>query len=277
MEQMSKLNKTLTILLSTFLALIFVFPIYILFINSFKTQKGIYTDILAFPSGDILTFGNYAEAWERMNFLQAFTNSVLVSGISTVFIIIFSSMTAWVLVRNKSKLSSGIYTALAMSMLIPFQCVMLPLVKQMNALNLLNPVGLVFSYIGFGTALAVMLFHGFIKNVPLELEEAATIDGCTNFRVFWNIVFPLLKTIIFTVAVLDVMWIWNDYLLPSLFVNSNPAWQTLPLRTYFFFGQFSKRWDLGTAALIMTMIPIIIFYLFTQKYIIKGITDGAIK
>ncbi len=277
MEQMSKLNKTLTILLSTFLALIFVFPIYILFINSFKTQKGIYTDILAFPQGNILTFGNYADAWERMNFLQAFTNSVLISGISTIFIIVFSSMTAWVLVRNKGKLSNGVYTALAMSMLIPFQCVMLPLIKQMNALNLLNPVGLIFAYIGFGTALAVMLFHGFIKNVPLELEEAATIDGCSNFRVFWNIVFPLLKTIIFTVAVLDVMWIWNDYLLPSLFVNSNPAWQTLPLRTYFFFGQFSKRWDLGTAALIMTMIPIIIFYLFTQKYIIKGITDGAIK
>ncbi len=277
MEEMKKSSKIITITASIFLALVYIFPVYILFINSFKTQKGIYVDILSWPTGDMFTLGNYSDAWVRMDFLSAFTNSLMISSISTVLIIGFSSITAWVLVRNKGKLSNTVYITLTMSMLIPFQCVMLPLTKQMRSLGLLNPGGLIFAYLGFGTALAVMLFHGFIKNVPFELEEAATIDGCSNFRVFWNIVFPLLKTIIFTVAVLEVMWIWNDYLLPSLFVNSNPAWQTIPLKTYFFFGQFSKRWDLGTAALIMGMIPIIIFYVFTQRYIISGITDGAIK
>ncbi len=279
MNTMSKRNKILSISLSTLLAFLFIFPIYILFINSFKSRKAIFTDILALPffNKDIFTLENYPNAWDIMNFFKVFTNSAIISSISTVIIIVFSSITAWVLVRKKGKLSTGVYNMFAMSILIPFQCVMLPLVRQMTNLNLLNPLGLIIAYLGFGTALGVILFHGFLKNIPIELEEAAIIDGCSNITVFFRIVLPLLKPIIFTVAVLDVMWIWNDYLLPSLLINSNPDWHTIPLATFLFFGQFTKRWDLGTAALMMSMVPIIIFYLFTQKYIIKGITDGAIK
>lgn len=129
---------------------------------------------------------------------------------------------------------------------------------------------------GFGSSLSIIMYHGFIKNVPLELEEAATIDGANAFQVFWRIVFPLLKSITVTIAILNLMWIWNDFLLPQLVINK-PGWQTIPLKTFYFFGQYSKRWDLATAGLLLGMIPIIVFYIFAQKYIVKGVTDGAIK
>ena len=164
----------------------------------------------------------------------------------------------------------------ASAMLIPFQCVMLPLIRNMGQLHLLNTPGLIFMYQGFGCSMAIILFHGFIKNIPLELEEAATIDGCGMFRRFFCIVLPLLKPIIVTVAILNVMSTWNDYLLPSLVINKEGI-QTLPLKTILFFGQFAKKWDLATAGLVMCMIPIIIFYLCCQKYIVKGVTEGAVK
>ena len=160
--------------------------------------------------------------------------------------------------------------------LIPFQCVMLPLIRFMDGLNLMNRPGLVFMYLGFGSSLSIILLHGFIKNVPVELEEAARIDGCNMVQTFFLIVFPLLKTILITVAILNAMGLWNDFLLPQLVINK-PGWQTLPLKTFLFFGQFSKRWDLATAGLLMCMAPIVLFYLFCQKYIIKGVTEGAVK
>ena len=161
-------------------------------------------------------------------------------------------------------------------MLIPFQCVMLPLVDFMSDLNLMNRPGIVFMYVGFGCSMSIVLYHGFIKNIPLELEEAATLDGCSMLRMFFSIVFPLLKTITVTVAILNVMWIWNDFLLPNLIIN-RAGWQTLPLKTSLFFGQFTKNWDLATAGLILCMVPIIIFYVVCQRYIVKGVTDGAVK
>ena len=154
--------------------------------------------------------------------------------------------------------------------------ILLPLVGFASRIGIMNPQGLIFMYMGFGSSMSIVMFHSFIKNIPEELEEAATIDGCGSFRLFFSIVIPLMRTILITVAVLNVMWIWNDYLLPSLIINK-PGWQTLPLKTYLFFGQFAKRWDLASAGLIMCIIPIIIFYLCCQKYIVKGITDGAIK
>lgn len=276
MEKANKAFNYIIITICTLLSLVFLFPIYILFINSFKGQKGIYLDVLGLP-GKFFTWANYPDAFERMQYLSAFKNSLYISVVSTIIIVICSSYTAWILVRSKSEISDALYMCFAMSMLVPFQCVMIPLTKLMKTYGLANPTGLIFTYLGFGSSLAIMLFHGFIKNIPLELEEAATIDGCDFFRLFWNIVFPLLKTIIVTVMVLDIMWIWNDYLLPALTINAVVGWQTLPLKTYLFFGQFSKRWDLGTAALIMGMFPIVVFYLFAQKQIVSGITDGAIK
>jgi len=335
-----KFARSMTALVGFILGILFLFPLYVLAVNSFKTQKGIFKNVLALPSGDYLSLKNYPEAFEKLDFIQSLSNSLLISITSTVLIVLLTAMAAWVLVRYKIKISTVIFMTFATAMLIPFQCVMLPLVRLMSTpvyiaaiiiiaelylsfilslavktmledrfgrskakqiafilfgiiaavliavsisvisgqknLTALNRVGLIFMYVGFGSSLSIMLFHGFIKNVPLELEEAATIDGCTPFRTFWQVVFPLLKTISITVAILNIMWIWNDFLLPQLTINK-AGWQTIPLKTYFFFGQFSKRWDLATAGLIMGMLPIVIFYLFCQKYIVKGITDGAIK
>ncbi len=268
--------KITTIAIGIFMCIVYLFPVYILFINSFKTQKGIYLDTIKIPKEGFFTLGNYPGAIERMGYLKALTNSLLITISATVIIVLFSAMAAWVLVRYKSVISTVLYYMFAVSMLIPFQCVMLPLVSTASKLHLMNPAGLVFIYLGFGSSLSIVLFHSFIKSVPLELEESAMIDGCNMVQTFFLIVVPLIKTIAITVAVLNVMWIWNDFLLPQLIINK-PEWQTIPLKTYLFFGQFSKRWDLATAALLMGMLPIVVFYMFAQKYIIQGITDGAIK
>lgn len=169
-------------------------------------------------------------------------------------------------------------------MLIPFQAVMIPLMQYMSSWDISaihfsmidTYYGLIFMYIGFGSSLSVFLYHGFIKGVPRSLEEAAMIDGCNKFQVFWKIVFPSLKPINVTVAILNVIWIWNDYLLPSLVLRS-PSHRTIPLSTFYFFGQFTIQWNLAMAGLVLTIIPIMIFYIFSQKYIIKGVMDGAVK
>ena len=228
------------------LGCIFLFPIYILIMNSFKTTKGIFTDVLGFPAKGTFTLENYKNAFQELDYIRSFMNSLLITVVTAVLVLLISAMAAWVLVRYKSKI------------------------------GLLSRGGLIFMYMGFQTSMAIIMFHGFIKNIPEELEEAATIDGCGSIRLFISIVLPLMRTIIVTVAVINVMGTWNDFLLPSLIINKQGL-QTLPLKTYLFFGQFAKRWDLASAGLVMCMAPIIIFYLFSQKYIVKGITEGAIK
>ncbi|MDD6490131.1 MAG: carbohydrate ABC transporter permease [Clostridia bacterium] len=287
----NKFFKYLKIGIGFFVALLFLMPIFILVMDSFKNQKGILTDVLGWPNPFI--FDNYPKAIEKMNFFNSLWNSVWITVVSTGLIVLFASMAAWVLVRYKTKMSKFMFILFSVALLIPFQCVMLPLMSVMgsrevmsftlgeytislNGLNILNPGGLVFAYIGFGSSMAIMLYHGFIKSVPEELEEAAMIDGCSMFKTFWKIVFPLLSPITTTVAILQIMWIWNDYLLPSL-VLKNQSWYTLPLQTSKFFSTFTSSWDVATAALILTMLPVIIFYIVAQKKIIKGVVDGAIK
>ena len=270
------LNRICFTVIGIILGCIFLFPIYILILNSFKNTKGIFTDVLRFPNDTTFTLENYPNAFDALEYLRSFLNSFLITVIASLLILLISAMAAWVLVRYKTRTSRVIFLLFAAAMLIPFQCVMLPLVGFASRINLMNPPGLIFMYMGFGTSMSIVMFHGFIKNIPEELEEAATIDGCGGFRLFFTIVVPLMRTILITVEVLNVMWIWNDYLLPSLIIN-RPGWQTLPLKTYLFFGQFAKRWDLASAGLIMCIVPIIIFYLLCQKYIVRGITDGAIK
>lgn len=200
------------------MGLIFLSPLYIAFTNSFKTQKGIYISTIALPTKEFFTLGNYVQAFKDLDFFSSFMNSFLITTSSTLLIVIFSSMAAWMLVRTKTKFSGIIFLLFAVAMLIPFQSVMLPLLNIMGKLHLLNPVGLVFMYLGFGSSLSIIMYHGFIKNVPVELEEAATIDGCNKIQTFWLIVFPLLKPI--TVSILNAMWIWNDFLLPQLVINT---------------------------------------------------------
>ncbi len=287
----NKFFKYFKIVIGFLVGILFLLPIFILLMDSFKNQRGILTDVLGWPNPFI--FDNYPKAMEKMNFFNSLWNSVWITILSTALILLFSSMAAWVLVRYRTKMSKFIFLLFAVALLIPFQCVMLPLMTIMGSgdilsfnigntnfaltgLNILNPGGLVFAYLGFGSSMAIMLYHGFIKGVPEELEEAAMIDGCSMFKTFWKIVFPLLSPINTTVAILQIMWIWNDYLLPSL-VLKNQSWYTLPLQTSKFFSTFTSSWDIATAALRLSMLPVVIFYLIAQKKIIKGVVDGAIK
>ena len=258
------------------IGLVFVFPIYVLALNSFKTQKGLLVNLLGFPDAKTFSPNNYVEAFDKLKYLQSFCNSLYITICSVFMILLISTMAAWVLVRYKTKISKVVFVAFALFMLVPFQCVMLPLVMVAKNMGLMNPVGLIFMYMGFGTSMSVFMIHGFIKNVPEELEEAAVIDGCNVFQLFFIIVVPLLRVILITVAILNIMWIWNDFLLPSIVINK-AGWHTLPLMTYSFFGTYSTRWDLASAALVMCIAPIVAFYLFSQKYIVNGMTDGAIK
>lgn len=268
------IGKTLLFLVGVIAAVLYLSPVLILVNSSFKTLKEIYLDILALP--ETLTWTNYTSALEALDFGRTFMNSIVITVSSTLLILLVSSMAAWALARYKTRTSKVLFMIFAAAQLIPFQCVMLPLVDFMDKLHLMNRPGLVFMYVGFGCSMSIVLFHGFITNVPKELEEAATIDGCNMFQTFFMIVLPLLKTILVTVAILEVMWIWNDFLLPQLVINK-PGWQTLPLKTYLFFGQFTKKWDLATAGLVLCMLPIVIFYLTCQKHIVKGVTEGAVK
>jgi raffinose/stachyose/melibiose transport system permease protein len=219
----------------------------------------------------------------RMNFLSALGNSFIVTLVSLIFIVTLASMCAWMLVRRNGRLSKIIFMIFITTMLIPFQTLMMPLMQVMGGVKdhlgipMVDTLGaLIYMNIGFGASMAVFLYHGFVKSVPLSLEEAATIDGCSCWGVFWRIVFPMLKPVTVTVMVLDVIWIWNDYLLPSLVLTSK-ANRTIPLSTASFFGEFTIQWNMAMAALMLTIMPVILFYIFSQRYIIKGIAAGAVK
>lgn len=240
-----------------------------------------YESLLAMP--EKFSFQYYATAIEKIQIVTAFGNSLFLTVVSIFLIVMLSSMAAWMLVRVNSKISTVIFNILIATMLIPFQTIMMPLMQEMGwmqanlGLPMLNTrVGLVFMYIGFGASMAIFLYHGFVKSVPISLEEAATIDGCNKWQVFWKIVFPILKPTTVTVIILDVIWIWNDYLLPSLTLTSKDL-RTIPLSTAKFFGQYQIEWNMSMAALTMTIIPVVIMYVFAQKYIIKGVAAGAVK
>ncbi|KAK3604154.1 hypothetical protein CHS0354_001961 [Potamilus streckersoni] len=261
--------------LGFFLALLYLSPFYLVIINSFKSKREVVLDTLALP--EQLLWENYAKALEKLDLFRTFTNSVIITVGSILLIMMLSSMCAWMLVRTKNKVSTFIFYIFVAGMLIPFQSVMLPLVRFMGEIGMLNSrTGIILMYGGFGSSMAIFLYHGFIKNIPAELEQAALIDGCSKWQIYRYIVFPLLRPIHYTVAILNVLWIWNDYLLPALMLQDN-AVRTIPLQMQYFFGAYSKDWQLAMAALLLSMLPIIIFYLFAQKHIIKGIMAGSVK
>ncbi|MCR8657077.1 carbohydrate ABC transporter permease [Paenibacillus endoradicis] len=278
---MKATGRTITSILIVILALLFLSPIYIMLVNSFKTRSELYENALALPSS--FSFEYYQKAMEKMNFLHVFINSAYVTIVTVIFVVVLSSMTAWMLVRKDNLMSKIIFYSFVATMLIPFQTLMMPLMQVMDWIrtNLHIPMlnthgGLIFMNIGFHAGIAVFLYHGFMKSIPIALEEAATLDGCSKFGLFWRIVFPLLKTITVTVAILDIIATWNDYLLPSL-VLSDKGLRTIQLSTFYFFGEFTIVWNQAMAGLTLTIIPIVIFYAFAQKYIIKGIAAGAVK
>lgn len=261
------------LILLVVLGLIFLAPFYIIIINSFKTKRELFEGTLSLPKE--WTFDNYIEAFDRLDFLKTLGTSLLITVCSIVLIILFTSMAGWTLQRNNRKASNVILMIFVVSMLIPFQSVMLPLIKVMGSINFLNIPGLIFMYLGFGSDMSIFLYHGFVKSIPRELDEAATIDGCNKLQTFFYIIFPLLKPTTVTVAILNTVWIWNDYLLPSLVISGEH--QTIPLKTFLFFGEYTKQWHLALAGLVLTILPVIIFYSVAQKQIIKSIVEGSVK
>ena len=258
------------------LSLLFcLFPYYIMLINSFKTQKELFASTLSFPETFFVL--NYVRAIERMDLFTTLLNSLLITVFSTVVIVLFGSMTGYALNRVKSRMSDVIFNIFLAAVLIPFQSVMIPLVVTLADIGILNTrVGMVFTYLGFGCSMCIFLVYGALKSIPLSLDEAGIIDGAKRSQVFFRIIFPMLKPTLITSAVLNVLWIWNDYLLPSLVINQENL-HTIPLRLYYFFAEYTKEWNYAMAGLVLSTAPVIVFYLFCQKYIIKGISDGAIK
>ena len=261
--------------------LLYLFPIYLILTNSSKSRSEMYESMVALPTK--ITAKYYESALSKMNFGISVKNSLVLTFVSIAILVVLCSMTAWMLVRNNNKLSGALFGILVATMLIPFQTIMMPLMQEMNwignhiGVKMTDTIpGLVFMYIGFGAGMGVFLYHGFISSIPVSLEEAAIIDGCNTWRVFWDIVFPMLKPTTMTVIILDVIWIWNDYLLPSLTLKAK-ANRTIPISTAKFFGQYTISWNEAMAALVVTIIPVAIFYLACQKYIIKGVAAGAVK
>ncbi|SDC26690.1 raffinose/stachyose/melibiose transport system permease protein [Paenibacillus sp. UNCCL117] len=261
---------------TTLFAILFVVPFYFLVSNSFKSFREILLDAASWPKA--FTVDNFKNSWEIIDFPKVAFNSFLITILSVLFIVLLSSMLAYRLVRRPTQFNQFIFVVLVAAMIIPFQSIMLQMVKVTALLELHGTLyGMVFCYIGFGLPMAVFLFHGFIKSVPIEIEEAAIMDGCSPYGVFFRIVLPLVKPIAGTVIILNVLWIWNDYLLPALIIGSNSDLKTIPLAVQSFFGQYTKKWDLAMATLTMSVIPIIVFFLALQRHIVEGVAQGAIK
>lgn len=273
-------NKNNALTWTKFIALLlllvlFIFPFLMLLVNSFKENKAITSSPLSLPGS--MNFSNYTNAFDKMSYISAFMNSTIITVVSVALISILAAMTAHYFVRNQTKLNQYMFFLMVAAMIIPFQAIMIPLVKIYGSIGFLNSKwALIYMYIGFGSPLAVFIYHGFVKSIPAELEEAALIDGCTRTQTFFRIVFPVLAPTTVTIAILNVLWIWNDFLLPSLVLIA-PEERTLPLSTFYFFGTYSVDYGPLMAGLVLTILPVLIVYLFAQKYIIQGVMQGSIK
>ncbi|UVI30435.1 carbohydrate ABC transporter permease [Paenibacillus spongiae] len=274
----AKKNRAGTIateLVMIVLGILFLVPFYFLFVNSVKSFGDLLTNAASLPKS--IEWGNYSRAFDITNFPTAFLNSSIITIVSNVLLVLISAMAAHRMVRSNSRFNKGLFLMLVAAMVVPFQSIMIPLVKVASTLGLMNSIhGMIICYLGFGVPMSVFLLHGFVKSIPQEIEEAATVDGSNAYGVFFRVVFPLMKPMLVTVFILNTLWIWNDYLLPSLILQSVEL-QTIPIATFAFFGQYTKQWDLALPALVMGVTPIIVFFLFMQKYIIEGITQGAVK
>ena len=272
-------KKTLTIVFAV-ICVVYVLPVFFVFLNSFKLNTFVKTDTFAWPTGESaagfsnyvkgVTFGNYP-------FIKSALYSLFITVVSTALILFCTSMAAWYIARVDSLFCRIIYYACVFSMVVPFQMVMFTLSKTSDTLKLNTPWTIPIIYLGFGAGLAVFMFTGFVKSIPLEIEEAAAIDGCGPFRTFFGVVLPMLRPTMISIGILEIMWIWNDYLLPYL-VLDRTQYYTIPVHIQFLKGSYGTV-DLGaTMALIsLSIIPVIVFYLSCQKYIIKGVAAGAVK
>ena len=259
-------------------SLAYIFPILLVFLNSFKKKAYISREPFGIPMGkQFVGLENYVNGIEKTDFFQAFGWTLFITVASVLVIILCCSMCAWYIMRVKNALTSGFYLLCLFSMVVPFQMVMFTLSKIVDMLQLNTPWGLIIVYLGYGAGLAVFIFSGFVKSIPLDIEEAAMIDGCTPSQTFFQVVLPIMKPTCVTVAILQAMWIWNDYLLPYLCLDIK-KYKTISIAIQYLKGGYGSV-DMGAmmGCLVLAIVPIIVFYLFCQKYIIEGVVSGAVK
>lgn len=273
-------RKTVLSVVLAVICVIYVLPVVSVLVNSFKQNTFVKTDTFALPTAESwagfanfikgMTFGNYP-------FWKSVAYSVFITIVSTVLILLFTSMAAWYIARVNSKFCKAVYYLCVFSMVVPFQMVMFTLSKTADRLHLNTPWTIPIVYLGFGAGLAIFMFVGFVKSIPLEIEEAASIDGCGPIRTFFSVVFPMMRPTMISVGILEIMWVWNDYLLPVLVLDIND-YRTIPIHIQYLKGSYGTV-DLGAtmALILLSIIPVIVFYLFCQKYIIKGVAAGAVK
>lgn len=264
-------------LVACVLAVMYALPFVMVLINSVKDKRAVRNDPLGLPSE--WQWGNFAEAIRKMDYWQALGNSLLVTVVAVIAIVATSSMLAYYLARSRTKFSGVTFLILVASMVVPFQALMIPFVGLFGERGLnfaSNQFSLAFFYVGFGVALSTFLYHGFISNIPYSLDEAAAIDGASPFRTFRTIILPMLGPVTATVSIINALWIWNDFLLPSVVLIDTDQ-KTLPLKTFVFYGKYTSDYGLAMAGLLLSMVPIVVFYFIMQRRIISGISAGAVK
>jgi raffinose/stachyose/melibiose transport system permease protein len=274
MKIQRSVGRKIIFCIGLFASLLYVAPFFLVLLDSFKPKYDILANPLGWPTQ--FTLDNFQQAMQKMNFFRSLVNSIVITLFSVSILIILSSMLAYYLARTKNRFTKTTFLILVASMIVPFQALMIPFMSifaQFVSLN--NRIALIFFYQGFGVALSTFLYHGFISKIPSEIDEAASVDGANDFTIFWRIIFPMLRPITATVAIVNSLWIWNDFLLPRLVLTRET--QTLPLSTYLFYGQYSTQYGQAMAGLVLAVIPIIAFFLFLQKQFISGLSSGAVK
>ena len=277
-DNKKSVKNVINLIILVLLTVIFIFPILLVLMNSFKSRLYVSTVPFVFPRGDMFVgLENYINGVTSSGFVAAFLRSVWITVVGVLLIVVATSMCAWYIARVKSKFCRILYYMFTFSMIVPFQMVMYTMTFVVNRMNFDNVIGILFVYLGFGAGLTVFMFTGFVKAIPLEVEEAATIDGCTPLQTYFRVVFPMLKPTAITVAILQAMWIWNDYLLPYLVLGSDH--KTVPVAIQLAMQGAYGSTDYGgfMAMLVLTIIPIVLFYISSQKYIIRGVIAGAVK
>ena len=271
-------RSLLPTILFSLLSIAWLFPVFAVVINSFKKKAYINRDPFALPTAKTFVgLENYTEGLRKTHFFDAFGYSLFITVASVVVILVCTAMCAWYISRVPNAFTKGVYLLCLFAMVVPFQMVMYPLSKITDILHLGNPIGIVLVYLGFGAGLAVFMFTGFMRGVPIEVEEAAMIDGCNPVQTFFRVVLPMLKPTLISVAILEAMWIWNDYLLPVLVLDQK-KYKTIPMVIQYLKGGYgSIDWGAMMAMLVFAIVPIIVFYISCQKYIIKGVAAGAVK
>lgn len=271
-----KLSSIIATAVMILIALVYIYPIFLMCINSVKSFQEVLVNVIKLPS--YIEWGNFTYVMEKMQYGKLFVNNVEITLIGIVGIIFFSSLGAYIMDRKRNRFTSIARTIITTPMLIPFQTIMISLLKVMTVINFTgSKVGLGIQYWGFGIPMATFIFYNFMQTVPKEIDESAFIDGADTLKTFFFVIFPLLKSVTFTVIVIDVMWIWNDFLLPLLMVNGSNNTKTLVLAAYTFVGQFNTQWQYAMASMVLAVLPSVVIFVLLQKYIVEGVVAGAVK